>query len=159
MKIICSIWWGEIGGFFDGKERPVETEAINRELITLSWKKSPKVLFLPTASWDSKCYISNFTNYYTSLGCKVNTLLLYNKIIDPIILKKKIFSADIIYVWGGNTLKMLNFWKKVWLIPLLQQAHKKGIILSGLSAGESVGSMDECQIQGNLTIKMLDSLL
>jgi dipeptidase E len=135
MKIICSIWWGEIGGFFDGKERPVETEAIDCELITLSWKKSPKVLFLPTASWDSKGYISNFTNYYTSLGCEVDTLLLHDKFVDPTILKKKILSTDLIYVGGGNTLKMMKLRKKVWLIPLLQQAHKKEIILSGLSAG------------------------
>ena len=135
MKVICSIWWGEIWGFFNGKKRPIETKVIDHELITISWKKSPKVLFIPTASWDNKSYISNFTNYYTTLGCDVNTLLLHNKLIDPIILKKKVFSANIIYVWGGNTLKMLNLWKKVWLISLLQQAHKKWIILAGISAG------------------------
>ncbi len=135
MGIICSIWWGEIGGFFNGQARPIETEAIDRELIALTKKQHPKVLFLPTASSDSKGYIANFTNYYTSLGCEVDTLLLHNKFADPIVLKKKILSADLIYVGGGNTLKMLKLRKKVWLIPLLQQAHKKGIILSGLSAG------------------------
>ncbi|HRU50116.1 MAG TPA: Type 1 glutamine amidotransferase-like domain-containing protein [Candidatus Absconditabacterales bacterium] len=135
MKIICSIGGGEIGGFFDGKERPVETEAIDRELIALTKKQHPKVLFLPTASGDSKGYISNFTNYYTSLGCEVDTLLLHDKFVDPTVLKKKILSTDLIYVGGGNTLKMMKLRKKVGLIPLLQQAHKKGIILSGLSAG------------------------
>lgn len=135
MGILCAIGGGEIWGIFNGKKRPIETEAIDRELLSLTKKSTPKVLFIPTASWDSKGYISNFTSYYTSLGCEVEVLLLHNKFIDLSVIKKKVFSSDMIYVWGGNTLKMLKLWKKVWLIPLLEQALKKNIILSGLSAG------------------------
>lgn len=135
MWIICAIGWGEIWWTFNGKQMPIETTAIDKELINLTKKSCPKVLFIPTASGDSKGYISNFTRYYTSLWCKVDVLLLHNKFIDLSYLKKQIFESDIVYVWGGNTLKMIKLWRKVWLIPLLQQAHKRGIILSWLSAG------------------------
>jgi dipeptidase E len=43
--------------------------------------------------------------------------------------------ADIIYVGGGNTLKMMTLRRKLGVDKALQQALKKDIILSGLSAG------------------------
>jgi dipeptidase E len=59
MKIVA-IGGGEIG-------RPgykIETEAIDKEIIRLTGKKHPKVLFLPTASGDSKSYYSVVQDYY-----------------------------------------------------------------------------------------------
>jgi len=44
-------------------------------------------------------------------------------------------SSDIIYVGGGHTLKMMKVWRKIGVDILLRKAHKKGIILAGLSAG------------------------
>jgi dipeptidase E len=41
----------------------------------------------------------------------------------------------LIYVGGGNTLKMINRWKLLGIDKMLRQAYKKGIVLSGLSAG------------------------
>ena len=48
---------------------------------------------------------------------------------------KKDFWSDIIYVGGGNTLKMMKVWKKTGVDKMLKQAYEKGIVLSGLSAG------------------------
>lgn len=50
MGILCAIGGGEIWGIFNGKKRPIETEAIDRELLSLTKKSTPKVLFIPTAS-------------------------------------------------------------------------------------------------------------
>src|SRR6266700_3790922 len=45
------------------------------------------------------------------------------------------FSADIIYVGGGNTLTMMKLWRRMGLDDLLIKAYNQGIVLSGLSAG------------------------
>jgi dipeptidase E len=43
--------------------------------------------------------------------------------------------SDIIYVGGGNTLRMMKIWRKRGIDKVLQLAHNRGIILSGISAG------------------------
>ena len=131
MKIVA-IGGGEIG-------RPgtkIETLSLDKEVVRLSGKKHPKLLFLPTASGDSKGYAAVVKKYYgKKLGCRVQTLYLINNKFGKDKIRKLIFSSDIIYVGGGNTLKMLRVWKKYSVDKLLVQAYKKGVILSGLSAG------------------------
>ena len=36
---------------------------------------------------------------------------------------------------GGNTLKMMTLWRKLGVDNILKKAHKKGVVLSGISAG------------------------
>ena len=52
MKKIVAIGGGEIGrpGY------PIETTQIDKEIIRLTGKKNPKLLFIPTASSDSESY-------------------------------------------------------------------------------------------------------
>jgi Peptidase E len=49
--------------------------------------------------------------------------------------KRKILNSDIVYVGGKNTLRMLKRWRKLAVDKTLEEAYKKGIILSELSAG------------------------
>lgn len=129
---IVAIGGGEIGG----SGYPIETTKIDKEIITLSGKKNPKVLFIPTASDDSKKYVDAFQKHFGKrLLCKVNVLLLWRHKITRKQIEKKIMSADIIYVGGGNTLKMMRLWKKLAVDKFLGEAMKSGKILSGLSAG------------------------
>ncbi len=75
MKIIA-IGGGEIGrpGY------PVETTKIDKEIIALSGKKIPRVLFIPTASGDSNGYTEVFNKYFGKrLGCKTDVLYLKKK--------------------------------------------------------------------------------
>jgi len=63
-----------IGG---GEIRNKETLNIDKKIIEISGKKSPKVLFIPTASNDSEGYIEVMNAYYgDELGCSVSSLLL-----------------------------------------------------------------------------------
>jgi len=131
MKIVA-IGGGEIGkpGY------PIETEAIDREIIRLAGKKHPKVLFLPTASGDSLSYWETFKKYYgQKLECKPDVLYLISNNVSLREIKEKILGADIIYVGGGNTLKMLRIWRRRGVDKVLKEAGRKGVILSGLSAG------------------------
>lgn len=128
MKKIIAIGGGEI------KTR--ETILIDREIIKLSGKKKPKLLFVPTASLDSESYWKDIQKYFGKyLGCRTDVLFLVKQHPSQRVIKKKIFSADIIYVGGGNTLKMMTIWRRLGVDNLLKAAYQKGILLCGLSAG------------------------
>ncbi len=111
-----------------------ETRKIDRFIVSLAQKEHPTVLFLPTASHDSEAYIESFVNAYTELGCAVSVLRLTQK-VNINLVRSKIFSADIIYVGGGNTAFMMSLWKRLKVDEMLKTAYERGIILSGLSAG------------------------
>jgi len=154
MKKILAIGGGEMGGTTpSGEKLPDETRYINKELITLSGKKNPRLLFIPTASNDSERYSEHIHKYFTKLGAKVDVLYLINKKISKNSSKEKILSSDIIYVGGGNTLQMMNVWKKHGVDKVLKKAYNKGIVLSGLSAGSicwfKYGNSDSRKFKSN----------
>jgi dipeptidase E len=131
MKHIVAVGGGEIGrpGY------PVETTKIDKQIIALAGKPRPKVLFIPTASGDSPNYVESFIEHYGKrLGCDVSVLNLYSKPTQTII-RPAINEADIIYVGGGNTLKMMTLWRRMGIDKMLAVAYKNGTVLSGLSAG------------------------
>ena len=127
-KTIVAIGGGELKDF--------DTLEIDRAIVALSNKKKPKVLFIPTASNDSDGYWGVFQQVYSNkLQCKTDCLYLIKEKPNKKEISEKILNADIIYVGGGNTLKMLKVWKKNGLDLLLKKAYQNGIILAGLSAG------------------------
>jgi len=132
MKKIIAIGGGEIG-------RPgysIETTQIDKEIIGLTGKKNPKLLFIPTASSDSESYYEVVKKYFgKKLGCKTDVLYLIKEDLSQKEIKEKILKSNIVYVGGGDTLKMIRVWKKKGVDKILKQAYEKGIVLSGLSAG------------------------
>lgn len=74
-------------------------------------------------------------HFGTRLGCIVDDLFLLKGSISLQVMEQKVLGADIIYVGGGNTLKMMNVWRRTGLDVLLRRAGEKGIVLSGVSAG------------------------
>jgi len=132
MGKIVAIGGGEIGrpGY------PVETTEIDKEVIRLSGKSEPRLLFIPTASSDSESYCDTAKRHFGArLGCKVDVLYLVANRPTRKEIEGKILSADIVYVGGGNTLKMMIAWRKYGVDDIMARAYKNGIVLSGLSAG------------------------
>jgi dipeptidase E len=122
---------GSSNGFY-----PVETLSIDKEIISLSGKKHPKLLFVPTASNDSTGYSAVVKKHFEKrLGCKVDFLFLKKEKLLKKEIEKRVFSSDIVYVGGGNTFRMMRVWKKIGFDKILEKAKQKGIVLSGLSAG------------------------
>jgi dipeptidase E len=110
--------------------------AIDKEIIRLSGKKHPKLLFLPTATSDSELYWYYVDKHFGKrLGCKTDVLYLIKEKPTKKEIKNKILGADIIYVGGGNTLKMMKKWRLLGVDKLLKQAWKNGTVLCGISAG------------------------
>jgi dipeptidase E len=122
-----------IGG---GVIRTRGTAAIDREIIRLSNRKNPKLLFIPTASWDSEIYWKRIQEYFGKfLKCKTDVLFLVKEQLSKQQIRKKILSADIIYVGGGNTLLMMRVWRRLGVDKLLISAYENETVLSGISAG------------------------
>ncbi|PRA55684.1 MULTISPECIES: peptidase E [Pseudomonas] len=109
---------------------------IDEYIISLTGKKAPVVLYIPTANGDDPLKISDFKSKYAGAGCKVTALALFT---PPFPHAQKISSmfekADVIYVAGGNTRAMLAVWREFGVIALLKEARDQGKILSGVSAG------------------------
>ena len=110
--------------------------AIDREIVRLSGKRHPRLLFIPTASSDFEPYWQNISEYFGGfLQCQVDVLWLLKERPSLDQIKRKISSADIIYVGGGNTLMMMRLWRRLGVDKLLRAAYQRGIVLSGASAG------------------------
>ncbi len=119
-----------IGG--GGFGRSLGHLVIEKYIISLINKKRPKICFIPTASGDSSLYKLNFYRAFSKLDCITSHIDFFSRTEN---LEKKVLTQDIIYVGGGNTKSMLAVWKE-WNLPeILLSAYKKGIVMSGVSAG------------------------
>ena len=146
---IIAIGGGEIGRPREDGNRfyPVETTSIDKEILRLTNKKNAKLIFIPTASNDSRKYFDIVKNHFLKIGfASISVLYLLDKDLTKTQIKEAILSHDAIYVGGGNTLRMMSVWRKLEVDTLLKQALDKGVVLSGISAGSicwfSQGSSD-----------------
>lgn len=118
------------------RRREPQTLPIDREIVRLTGRKKPRLLFIPTASEDNPEYCQAIRNLYEQqLGSRVNELLLYRQRPDRQTMRSMVLDSDIIYVGGGNTLRMMKLWRRLGIDHWLDQARRKGTVLSGLSAG------------------------
>lgn len=127
-----------IGG---GELRAKETAGIDAYIANLGKlrageERRANALFFPTASHDSLPYFNTFRKTYTSDNhLKSDVALLTKKDIPMEKIVEKVNAADVIYVGGGDTLFMLDVWKKTGVDKLILDAYERGVIISGLSAG------------------------
>ena len=122
-----------IGG---GEIKTKETLRIDRFIVELTGKSSPRALFVPTASGDAEGYCRTFDNIYGKvLGCRTDHLLLLAKAEELPTVEERIKRADLIYVGGGNTLRMMRRWRQLGIDRLMEDAGNDRTVLSGLSAG------------------------
>jgi peptidase E len=112
--------------------RPPEKPVFEQYILDLTGKKKPKILFIGTATGDDRRYVDFFYATFKRLRCTPSHLPLFERTPD---LRKTILSQDAIFVGGGNTKSMLAVWRDWGIDKILKDAWKKGIVLSGVSAG------------------------
>ncbi len=132
MKRIIAIGGGEL------RERT--TLKIDEYIAALAKARAGEqranALFIPTASHDYMPYYNTFHKVYTgTFNIKTDVALTVFKEIDMDKLRAKLEKADMVYVGGGDTVFMIEHWKKIGLLPLLKEAYDRGVIFAGLSAG------------------------
>jgi dipeptidase E len=147
-----------IGG---GELNREETISID-QAIAKSAKEKPQILFIPTASGDSENYVSAVKSIYQEkLGCTVDVMYLTTNDQPKSYLEEQIENADIIYVGGGDTIKMLDAWEAYGVDTMLMLAYKNGKILSGLSAGSICwfeSGLTDVYSQGHLSFTAVNGL-
>ena len=127
---------GKIVAIGGGEMKLGETTEIDREIIRLTGKTHPRLLFLPTASNDAVTYYDSVIKHFgQELGCQTDVLFLIHDKPDLKEIERKILGADAVYVGGGNTEKMMRVWRNTGTADVLKRAYQRGIVLSGLSAG------------------------
>ena len=152
---IVAIGGGGNGRPYDGvTPSPYEIKKIDEEIVRLSNKSNPNVLFLAQAQPIER----QFLNYevikknYGALGCNVR-YLDNNDLLDKEKTTEYFAWSDIIFETGGDTMTMIDIWKKTGVDKLLYDAWIQGKVLSGVSAGANCWfkecSTDSIRIQKN----------
>lgn len=119
-----------------GVTPPLNLDLIDREIIKLSNKKNPRVLYVPTAGGDDLNYCEFFKGIYeVKFGCKLDILFLVRETPTEDEIRQKVFSSDIIYVEGGSVSRLMSCFKKYKIDKMIEEAYKRGIVIAGKSAG------------------------
>ena len=124
-----------IGGGNIGKDKDYETKDIDKKIVSLTKKDNPTLLFIGLASSYSDSYYDIIKKNYKSLGCETLYLKRKNLINNKDIVKEKFSKADIIYIGGGDTIKLLKDIKEFNLEEELKTSYERGTVLVGISAG------------------------
>lgn len=119
------------GGFSDDPDNPM----LDLYILAQSDKQKPKICFLPTASNDADDYVEKFYKTYSKLPAVPMHLCLTKGKTHAGKLESFIFSQDIIFAGGGSPRLEMKIWRKTGMDRILKKAWRRGIILSGMSAG------------------------
>ena len=129
-----------------------ETKEIDTEVVKMTGIEHPNFLFVGLASSFADSYYDAMKNIYRSLGCECQYLKKKNIINNPDIVKNKILNADIIYIGGGDTIKLLNELEEYKLTQLFIDAANSNKVIAGMSAGAIMwckeGYSDSLKIRG-----------
>lgn len=125
-----------IGGGENGHHNTkYETAPFDKEIIRLTGKQNPNFLFIGLANKYPDYYFEVMDGIYNGMyGCSTD-YLRYEEIKDKNIKSYKIKKADIIYVGGGNTYKLMRLFKLYGIDKMLIEAYNEDKVLCGVSAG------------------------
>eukprot|EP00656_Telonema_subtile_P008230 TRINITY_DN13853_c0_g1_i2.p1 TRINITY_DN13853_c0_g1~~TRINITY_DN13853_c0_g1_i2.p1 ORF type:complete len:339 (+),score=59.43 TRINITY_DN13853_c0_g1_i2:223-1239(+) len=105
------------------------------EIITLSGKSKPAVLYLGTATYDDTASQNTQTQSFLNAGCAVHALQLAVNTPTPSEMQAAFQAADVVLVSGGNTLYATDRFAKLGITALMKEAMSNGTVLCGGSAG------------------------
>ena len=149
MKKIVAIGGGENGHH----NTKYETAPFDKEIIRLTGKQKPSFLFIGLANNYPDYYFEVMDGIYNGVyGCTTD-YLRYEEIRNKEITSSKIKNADIIYVGGGNTYKLIRLFKMYDIDKMLIEAYNEDKVLCGVSAGGicwcDYGNSDSRSISSN----------
>lgn len=125
------------GGDIGRADTKYETKEIDEEIVRLSGTEKPKFLFISLASNFGDSYYKVIKDIYKNLGCETGKIS--NKTLTHMeVVKQKINEADIIYVGGGDTVKLVSILKENNMDEMLKNAMERNCVIAGTSAGAIV---------------------
>lgn len=122
------------------------------EAVKMTGKEKPTFLFVGLASSFADSYYDAMKAIYKELGCECQYLKKKNIINNRDIVENKIKSADIIYIGGGDTIKLMSQLEEYNLVDLFKEAVNSNKVVVGISAGAIMlcneGYSDSLKIRG-----------
>jgi dipeptidase E len=113
-----------------------ENEALHDYVLTqVDSSEAPRICLLPTASGDPHDQIVSFHAAMERRGCIASAISLFRLGVSPIDLAEHLLDQDVIYVTGGSMVNLLALWREHRLDEIMREAHERGIVLCGYSAG------------------------
>lgn len=113
-----------------------ENEALHDYVLEqVSSESAPRICLLPTASGDPHDQIVSFHAAMERRGCIASAISLFRLGVAPVDLASHLLDQDVIYVTGGSMVNLLALWREHKLDRIMREAHSRGIVLCGYSAG------------------------
>jgi cyanophycinase len=115
--------------------------AIDAELLASTGVARPRVAILPTASFPDgedvfQRWVSIGTAHFTALGAEVEPVLVRDRAAaDDAGAAQAVGEADLIYLSGGKPRYLLQALEGSAVGHSLAEAHERGAVLAGCSAG------------------------
>lgn len=130
MKIVA-IGGGNLN--LNDEEKPYNLDGINDEIVKLSNKKCPRLLYIGF-NIRADFYFSMIKTIFSSKGCQC-IYLNFREFNNLKTVECKFKRADIIFLPGGNTLDYMKQTRKYGLDEFLVDAANRGCVMAGISAG------------------------
>lgn len=130
MKIVA------IGGGnlrLDDELKPYNLDKIMDKVVTLSNKKSPRLLYIGF-NIKADFYFSQIKAIFSKKNCQC-IYLSFRELDNVKTVESKINRADIIFLPGGNTLDYMKKIRKYGIDKKLYQAANRNCVMAGISAG------------------------
>jgi len=112
-----------------------ENEALHDYIVSLLDAPAPRVCLVPTASGDPRDQIGAFHATMERRGAVASSISLFRLGEDAIDPAAHLLAQDAIYVTGGSMVNLMALWREHGIDVLMRQAHERGILLCGYSAG------------------------
>lgn len=103
-------------------------------ILDLTGKDRPNVCHIGTAMGDDPHYLAMFHDIARETGFAGSHLTLFPQPNVPDV-RAHLLAQDAIYVGGGSTANLLAVWRVHALDVYLAEAHERGTVLAGTSAG------------------------
>jgi peptidase E len=109
--------------------------ALDAFVLALAPVRRPRVLFVPTASGDLREWCDGFLRTFGAWECEPRVLPLFDLADLGQTVESLVLSQDVVYVGGGSMVNLLAVWRAHGVDELLLEAHRRGTVLAGVSAG------------------------
>ena len=117
---------------------------LDTELLAATGRSRPRVAILPTASFpDGEPIFQRWAqmgvDHFEKLGAEVEAVLVRDRAAadDPVSIQA-VGEADLIYLSGGKPAYLLDTLGGTGLLRAIREAHERGTVLAGCSAGAMV---------------------